>query len=171
MDSKSQLKAIKRKVIDLIIKLGEDELILKQTAITNIGILLKELKTKPIENVKQILVEVLMSIIAYSSVDSGIQNLDQLVSDIPKIANLPNIIRFQSMTVLLDSCCYNELDIIRRLSSIVVSGGGGGAENSEYSIPANVIRPLLENIVKKHNDDSQVINETVNFLFYNKECI
>ncbi|TRY51137.1 Uncharacterized protein CTYZ_00001304 [Cryptosporidium tyzzeri] len=172
MDSKSQLKAIKRKVIDLIIKLGEDELILKQTAITNIGILLKELKTKPIENVKQILVEMLMSIIAYSSVDSRIQNLDQLVSDIPQIANLPNIIRFQSMTVLLDSC-YNELDIIRRLSSIVVSGCGSGgvAENSEYSIPANVIRPLLEKIVEKHNNDSQVINETVNFLFYNKECI
>ncbi|KAK9171949.1 hypothetical protein CmeUKMEL1_04820 [Cryptosporidium meleagridis] len=171
MDSKSQLKVIKRKVVDLIIKLGEDELILKQTAITNIGILLKELKIKPIENVKQILVEVLMSIIAYSSVDSRIQNLDQLVSDIPRILNLPSIVRFQSMKVLLDSCCYNELDIIRRLSSIVVSGGGGGGEKSEYLIPANVIRPLLEKIVNEHNNDSQIINETINFLLHNEECI
>ncbi|KAH8584447.1 uncharacterized protein ELE39_002541 [Cryptosporidium sp. chipmunk genotype I] len=169
MDSKSQLKAVKRKVIDLIIKLGEDELILKQTAITNIGLLLKECKTKPLENVKQILVEVLMSIIVYSSVDSKIKNLDNFVSDIPQILNIPNIIRFQSMKVLLDSCCYDELEIIRRLSSINVCGTQ--AENSEYSIPAIVIRPLLERIVNKHNNDSQIINETINFLFHNKQCI
>ncbi|OII73020.1 uncharacterized protein cubi_02251 [Cryptosporidium ubiquitum] len=170
MDSKSQFKAIKRKVIDSIIKLGENELILKQTAVTNIGILLDECKSKPsLENVKQILVEILMSMIAYSTVDSRIQNLDHFVSDIPHILDLPNIIRFQSMTTLLNSCCYNELDIIRRLSSIIISGVEN--EDSKYLIPANVIRPLLERIVNKYKNDMQIINETINFLFHNRQCI
>ncbi|KAK6587951.1 hypothetical protein RS030_7941 [Cryptosporidium xiaoi] len=170
MDFKNKLKTAKKKITGVLIKLAEDEEILRQTAIADVGILLRENKEcDALEDVKNILIEILMNIIIYSSVNQQIKDLSKFISDIPEISNLSDYIRSQSMDVLLESKCYSVIDIFRRLLGSTIQNSK--TATCKFIIPVTVFRPLIGEIVSSYSNDRQLLLEVVNFLYLSTHCI
>lgn len=168
MDGMTQMRDIKRRVLDSLLILANDDPVVRQVGIVGIGDLLEDCKIdESLENVKHILVEILMSVITHSAVDSRTRNLSNFVPCSPVISDLSDNLRLQSMVVLLNTDCYDVVDIVRRISS----AGGSQTQNPEDLIPEHIIRPLLERIVDRHKHNTHVINETISFLCYNEHCI
>ncbi|KAH8739431.1 hypothetical protein FG386_000403 [Cryptosporidium ryanae] len=170
MDCKNKLKTAKKRIIDILLKLSDDEEILRQTAIINVGVILKEIKEcEALGDLKNILIEILMNIIIYSSVNKRVKDLNKFISEVPEISNLSDHTRLQSMNTLLESQCYSEIDIFRRLLGCTIQGSKSDIKKSV--IPGIVFRPLFGAIVSSCRNDQQLLLEMVNFLYSSTHCI